>query len=142
MIYNVSGLLKSNIGYTIEDSFNQIELARGDVYFNSVIGKIKLIKTDCSIWVNGSAIGDFVTFCHICLEEINLNFYSKFDDEYFPYNKDLISSKKSLSKMTETKDENINFIDKKNNINVSHCVFESLYTQIPITVRCEICEKK
>ena len=49
MIYNVSGLLKSNIGYTIEDSFNQIELARGDVYFNSVIGKIKLIKTDCSI---------------------------------------------------------------------------------------------
>ena len=142
MIYNVSGLLKSNIGYTIEDSFNQIELRRGDIYFNSVIGKIKLIKTDCSIWVSGSTIGDFVTICHICLEEINLNFYSNFDDEYFPYNKDLISSKKSLSKMTEIKDENINLIDKKNNINVSHCVFESLYTQIPITVRCEKCKKK
>ena len=142
MIYNVSGLLKSNIGDTIEDSFDQIELRRGDVYFNSVIGKIKLIKTDCSIWVSGSAIGDFVTICHICLEEINLNFYSNFDDEYFPYNKDLISSKKSLSKMTEIKDENINLIDKKNNINVSHCVFESLYTQIPITVRCEKCKKK
>ena len=28
MIYNVSGLLKSNIGYTIEDSFNQIELEK------------------------------------------------------------------------------------------------------------------
>ena len=142
MIYNVSGLLKSNIGDTIEDSFDQIELRRGDVYFNSVIGKIKLIKTDCSIWVSGSTIGDFVTICHICLEEINLNFYSNFDDEYFPYNKDLISSKKSLSKMTEFKDENINLIDKKNNINVSHCVFESLYTQIPITVRCEKCKKK
>jgi len=142
MIYNVSGLLKSNIGDTIEDSFDQIELRRGDVYFNSVIGKIKLIKTDCSIWVSGSTIGDFVTICHICLEEINLNFYSNFDDEYFPYNKDLISSKKSLSKMTEIKDENINLIDKKNNINVSHCVFESLYTQIPITVRCEKCKKK
>ena len=141
MIYNVSGLLKSNIGDTIEDSFDQIELRRGDVYFNSVIGKIKLIKTDCSIWVSGSTIGDFVTICHICLEEINLNFYSNFDDEYFPYNKDLISSKKSLSKMTEFKDENINLIDKKNNINVSHCVFESLYTQIPITVRCEKCKK-
>ena len=141
MIYNVSGLLKSNIGDTIEDSFDQIELRRGDVYFNSVIGKIKLIKTDCSIWVSGSTIGDFVTICHICLEEINLNFYSNFDDEYFPYNKDLISSKKSLSKMTEIKDENINLIDKKNNINVSHCVFESLYTQIPITVRCEKCKK-
>ena len=142
MIYNVSGLLKSNIGDTIEDSFDQIELRRGDVYFNSVIGKIKLIKTDCSIWVSGSTIGDFVTICHICLEEINLNFYSNFDDEYFPYNKDLISSKKSLAKMTEIKDENINLIDKKNNINVSHCVFESLYTQIPITVRCEKCKKK
>ena len=142
MIYNVSGLLKSNIGDTIEDSFDQIELRRGDIYFNSVIGKIKLIKTDCSIWVSGSTIGDFVTICHICLEEINLNFYSNFDDEYFPYNKDLISSKKSLSKMTEIKDENINLIDKKNNINVSHCVFESLYTQIPITVRCEKCKKK
>ena len=141
MIYNVSGLLKSNIGDTIEDSFDQIELRRGDVYFNSVIGKIKLIKTDCSIWVSGSTIGDFVTICHICLEEINLNFYSNFDDEYFPYNKDLISSKKSLAKMTEIKDENINLIDKKNNINVSHCVFESLYTQIPITVRCEKCKK-
>ena len=142
MIYNVSGLLKSNIGDTIEDSFDQIELRRGDVYFNSVIGKIKLIKTDCSIWVNGSVIGDFITICHIYLDEINLNFYSNFDDEYFPYNKDLISSKKSLSKMTEFKDENINLIDKKNNINVSHCVFESLYTQIPITVRCEKCKKK
>ena len=85
MIYNVSGLLKSNIGYTIEDSFEQIELRRGDVYFNSVIGKIKLIKTDCSIWVNGSAIGDFVTICHICLEGINLNFYSDTKPKMFMF---------------------------------------------------------
>ena len=84
MRFNVARLLRESVGtqktYSVDESFAPLE----ETCTSHVLGRLKLMRTDIGIWVNGTLEASTHLACSRCLQEFMAPAQLDIDDVYYP----------------------------------------------------------
>ena len=84
MRFNVARLLRESVGtqkiYSVDESFVPLE----ETCTSHVLGRLKLMRTDTGIWVNGALETSTRSACSRCLQEFMAPARFDIDDVYYP----------------------------------------------------------
>ena len=126
MYINVAQLLKENVG-----SSRKIHIDEADINedINHIEGSLTLIRTECSILVEGRLTVTISGICSRCLSCFNYNVDIDFSEEYFQ-NED----KSSGSFLSRSSDSFT--IDKNHDIDLSDAIIQYTSLATPMKLLC------
>ncbi|MAR33984.1 MAG: hypothetical protein CL714_00405 [Chloroflexi bacterium] len=136
---NLSSLLRGNIGDIKKVIIKEVELLSHNKTFNNVISNINFIRTDKTILAKGEISAETKIICSRCTEETFHIISSIYEEEYFPYNYDIMGFDNHILKSDydDDIDVQIQSLDKRNFVDLTSLFENSLYSEISIAPKCK-----
>ena len=132
MIFNVSRLMMEPTGATRQCQLESeiLETEYGD--FDEIAMEARLLRTDRTVLVTGTVSGTAGEACARCLEPVRLRLEAVIEEEYYPFNADLMDSQSGLIELHDQ----VFRIDERNDLDLSEAVRQALTGSIPIAPLC------
>ena len=136
---NLSSLLIGNIGDIKKVIIKEVELLSNNETFNNIIANINFIRADKTIIAKGKIRANFKIICSRCSEETVQVISSNYEEEYFPYNYDIMGFHNHIEDYDYENeiDLQIQKLDKRNFVDLSSTFENSLYSAISIAPKCK-----
>ena len=138
MLFNVAGLLKQPVGATRSYRLDDDAIIGGgeDDRFESIAGRVRMLRTDQGILVEAEIGGDTAAPCSRCLAPANLTVSAAIEEEFYPTNPFDGFSTAAYGE-PESADEGDRFyIDDRNMLNLSETARQALSSALPMAPLC------
>lgn len=133
MLFNVAGLLNSEVGATRTEHLENETIATEGSIFEEIVGTVHMLRTDSTILVSVDADARTTQTCSRCLEPAEIALSLTIEEEFYPTNHDLGGG--PISGRGEPEDEAL-VIDDKNMLDLHEVLRQALTAALPIAPIC------
>lgn len=134
MIYNVAGLLMDTEGSARRFEVDGEELYTDRHHFRDISGPVRMLRTDRTILVSASLSARAVDTCSRCLEPATLDVSVEFEEEFQPFNFDLMGERPAP---VEPEYDPALIIDERNILDLSDALAQAFSMAVPIAPLCQ-----
>lgn len=138
MLFNVAGLLNQSVGairsYRLDDE--AIIGGGEDDRFESIAGRVRMLRTDQGILVEAEIGAETVATCSRCVDSASLTVSATIEEEFYPTNPFRGFSTTAYAEPESADEGDRHYIDDRNMLNLSEAARQALLSALPMAPLC------
>jgi len=137
MLFNVAGLLNSEVGVTRTESFSDETIETDEGAFMDIEGTVEMLRTDSTILVTVGLSANSNRTCGRCLEPATIHLEVSIEEEFHPINADLgTGSSRGRPGSEDFPEDEALAIDDRNVLDLSEVMRQAMTAALPIATVC------